>query len=91
MFMHHINFIEELDVELTAQLFTKLIQENLVDPDLKRWILPKLSTTATNDISVAAKVMMQLQRNIVLILLQSAADSQALHFLARETRLGKHS
>ncbi|RFU75202.1 hypothetical protein TARUN_7036 [Trichoderma arundinaceum] len=50
--------METLDIAFAATLFAKLIQENVVDPDLERWILPNFSTTTSNDISVAAMVMM---------------------------------
>lgn len=50
--------MSNLDVALAAKLFAKLIQDNVLDPDLERWILPDFSTTTDNDISVAAMVMM---------------------------------
>ncbi|KAL7794594.1 hypothetical protein V8C37DRAFT_409123 [Trichoderma ceciliae] len=39
----------ELDVGLAARLFADLVQENVVDPELERWILPNFSTTTAND------------------------------------------
>ncbi|KAL7784537.1 hypothetical protein V8C37DRAFT_395775 [Trichoderma ceciliae] len=50
--------METMDIAFAATLFAKLIQENVVDPHLERWILPNFSTTTSNDLSVAAMVMM---------------------------------
>jgi hypothetical protein len=48
------------DVEIGkfAQEMAGIIQENVVDPDLKDWIIPDFSTTTDNDKSVASIVMM---------------------------------
>ncbi|KAM0251650.1 hypothetical protein ACHAQJ_008110 [Trichoderma viride] len=50
--------MENLDIAFAAILFAQLIQDNVVDPELESWILPDFSTTTSNDISVAAMVMM---------------------------------
>jgi len=41
-----------------AQMFTSLIEENVVDKGLKEWMTPNFSTTTDHDRSVAAFVMM---------------------------------
>jgi hypothetical protein len=50
--------MENLDIAFAAVLFARMIQDNVVDPELESWILPDFSTTTSNDISVAAMVMM---------------------------------
>ena len=50
--------IEAIDFGRFAQAMAVLIQEDVVDPELKDWILPDFSTTTDNDKSVAAIVMM---------------------------------
>ncbi|PTB62137.1 hypothetical protein BBK36DRAFT_1185661 [Trichoderma citrinoviride] len=47
-----------LDVASAAEKFTTLIQSNVLDPELRSWILPDFTTTTDNDISVGALVMM---------------------------------
>src|ERR1700709_202016 len=46
-----------VDVGQLAVRLTALIQENVVDPDLRDWIMPSFSTTTTTDEIVAAVVM----------------------------------
>lgn len=46
-----------------AQGMTKLIQDNVVDPRLRDWTLPKFTTTTDNDTSVAAIVKMAALQN----------------------------
>jgi hypothetical protein len=41
-----------------AQQFTGLIDQNVVDPDMKDWILPNFSTTTENDTVVASIITM---------------------------------
>lgn len=41
-----------------ATRMTKLLDQNVVDPDLRTWILPSFSTTTENDIAVSAIIMM---------------------------------
>lgn len=43
---------------LMSRQMTKLIDENVVDPKLREWILPKFSTTTVIDSTVASIVMM---------------------------------
>ncbi|KAL7918268.1 hypothetical protein ACQKWADRAFT_304580 [Trichoderma austrokoningii] len=50
--------MENLDVAYAADLFSQLIQGNVIDPALASWLLPNFSTTTSNDVSVAAMVMM---------------------------------
>lgn len=50
--------MENLDVAYAAVLFSQLIQGNVIDPELASWMLPNFSTSTSNDISVAAMVMM---------------------------------
>ena len=46
------------DMGAVAQEFARLIQENVVDPELGAWALPRFSTTTDVDTSVAAVVLM---------------------------------
>jgi Domain of unknown function (DUF4419) len=41
-----------------ARQMTKLIDENIVDPTLRDWILPDFSTTTVTDSTVSAIIMM---------------------------------
>lgn len=50
--------MENLDVAYAAVLFSELIQKNVIDPELASWMLPNFSTSTSNDVSVAAMVMM---------------------------------
>lgn len=50
--------LSSINVGHFAQAMTLLIHENLVDVELRDWILPNFSTTTDNDKSVAAIVMM---------------------------------
>ncbi|KAK4085167.1 uncharacterized protein Triagg1_157 [Trichoderma aggressivum f. europaeum] len=50
--------LSELDFSKVAQEFTSLIQENVVDPELREWMLPNFSTTTDHDKAVAAFSMM---------------------------------
>jgi hypothetical protein len=52
------NDMETLDVAYAAVLFSHLIQKNVIDPELASWMLPNFSTSTSNDVSVAAMVMM---------------------------------
>lgn len=52
------NPISSIDMGRFAQEMTLLIHNNVVDVELRDWILPKFSTTTDNDKSVAAIVMM---------------------------------
>lgn len=47
-----------LDFHQVAMLFADSIQQNVIDPDLKAWMLPNFSTTTDGDLGVAATVMM---------------------------------
>lgn len=41
-----------------VKLMTKKIDENLIDPDVKKWILPNFSTTTDNDLVTVGVVFM---------------------------------
>ncbi|KAH8684354.1 hypothetical protein BGZ60DRAFT_397392 [Tricladium varicosporioides] len=48
----------DVDIGLMARKFASLIQENVKDPGLQKWIMPTFSTTTEEDKSVASVVMM---------------------------------
>jgi hypothetical protein len=50
--------LEAMDMGALAQKFTLLIKENIVDNELRDWIMPDFSTTTDEDKTVAAIVMM---------------------------------
>lgn len=50
--------METLNVAHAAVLFSQLIQKNVVDPELEKFLMPNFSTSTSTDISVAAMVMM---------------------------------
>ncbi|MCJ1463126.1 hypothetical protein MMC07_001731 [Pseudocyphellaria aurata] len=50
--------VDDIDMGKFAQEMTLLIHQNVVDVELRDWILPKFSTTSDHDTSVAAIVMM---------------------------------
>ncbi|KAJ5624392.1 hypothetical protein N7510_000701 [Penicillium lagena] len=50
--------IDSVDVGQLAVQLTGLIQQNVVDPELRDWIMPSFSTTTTTDEVVAAVIMM---------------------------------
>ncbi|PUU76900.1 hypothetical protein B9Z19DRAFT_1087387 [Tuber borchii] len=50
--------ISDIDMGRFAQAMTHLIQENVVDPQLRELIMPNFSTTTDDDKSVASIVMM---------------------------------
>ncbi|ORY04540.1 hypothetical protein BCR34DRAFT_434196, partial [Clohesyomyces aquaticus] len=47
-----------VDFGYMAQVMTDLLKDNVVDPELRDWIIPKFTTTTDNDVTVAAIVMM---------------------------------
>jgi hypothetical protein len=47
-----------VDFGFMARQMTNLIDENIVDPALREWILPDFSTTTVNDVTVSSIVMM---------------------------------
>jgi hypothetical protein len=47
-----------VDFGFMARQMTDLIDENIVDPALRAWILPDFSTTTVNDVTVSSIVMM---------------------------------
>lgn len=51
-------FLHDIDFELMASKMTELLHENLVDEDLRKWILPAFSTTTKTDTTISAIVMM---------------------------------
>ncbi|KAL7784046.1 hypothetical protein V8C43DRAFT_171166 [Trichoderma afarasin] len=50
--------LSEIDFGEAAQKFASLIQQNVVDPELREWMLPNFSTTTKHDKAVAAFGMM---------------------------------
>ena len=48
----------DIDMGIFAQAMAHLIQENVVDPQLRELIMPNFSTTTDDDKSVASIVMM---------------------------------
>lgn len=48
----------EDDMSLMCRNMTKLMDENVVDPELREWVLPSFSTTTVEDETVAAIIMM---------------------------------
>lgn len=50
--------IHSVDFGLLAQRMTHLIQENVKDPSLRKWIMPSWSTTTEDDLTTAAVLMM---------------------------------
>jgi len=51
------HLVSFLDKGQFAQLMTNLIEKDLVDTELRNWIMPNFTTTTDNDKSVAAIVM----------------------------------
>ncbi|KAF2798326.1 hypothetical protein K505DRAFT_346643 [Melanomma pulvis-pyrius CBS 109.77] len=49
---------ETLEVDWLAQHMADLIENKLVDPDDRDWLIPEFSTTTNNDRAVASMVMM---------------------------------
>lgn len=52
-----------VDFGIIAMRMTKLIEENVVDPDLRAWIIPNFTTTTETDQVVAAILMMGTLQN----------------------------
>ncbi|KAL7932896.1 hypothetical protein V8C35DRAFT_305757 [Trichoderma chlorosporum] len=50
--------LAELDFSKVAQQMTSLIQKNVVDAELRQWMMPEFSTTTDHDKAVAAFGMM---------------------------------
>ncbi|KAL0563550.1 hypothetical protein V5O48_018516 [Marasmius crinis-equi] len=50
--------VKTVDFGNLAERMTYLIQENVLDPDLRSWIIPNFSTTTANDRVVASVLMM---------------------------------
>ncbi|KAK3695834.1 hypothetical protein B0T22DRAFT_373112 [Podospora appendiculata] len=50
--------IKSIDYADFAKQMTHLLQENVLDPDLRAWIMPDFSTTTDNDLVVASILMM---------------------------------
>jgi hypothetical protein len=53
-----IDMLDLSDFGLFAQLMGALLEKNIVDPELRRWILPAFSTTTRDDSVVASILMM---------------------------------
>lgn len=50
--------LKNYDVGLFARKMTGLIQKNVVDPDLRDWVMPAFSTTTVDDRTTASVLMM---------------------------------
>lgn len=50
--------IQSVDFGLIAEKMTHLIQKNVLDPELRTWIMPSFSTTTSSDRVVASILMM---------------------------------
>lgn len=59
--------IHSVDVGQLAIQLTELIQENVVDPELRDWVMPSFSTTTTTDQIVAAVIMMGTMQKVLLL------------------------
>jgi hypothetical protein len=57
-----------------AQAMTKLIQNKVIDPDLRAWVLHKFTMTTDNDLSVASIVMMASMQNYFVTHFGEAVD-----------------
>ncbi|KAL0573384.1 hypothetical protein V5O48_008581 [Marasmius crinis-equi] len=55
--------IDSVDVGQLAEYMTHLIQKNVVDPELRSWVIPDFSTTTPNDRVVASVLMMGTLQN----------------------------
>lgn len=55
--------LDTVSVGDLAVRMTKLIEKNVVDPELRSWIMPKFSTTTSSDKVVAAVLMMGALQN----------------------------
>jgi hypothetical protein len=50
--------LKSIDMGIFAQLMTGMIQDNVLEPDLKDWIIPNFTTTTDTDKTVASIAMM---------------------------------
>ncbi|KAL0573382.1 hypothetical protein V5O48_008579 [Marasmius crinis-equi] len=55
--------IDTVDVGRLAERMTHLIHKNVLDPDLRSWVIPDFSTTTPNDRVVASVLMMGTLQN----------------------------
>ncbi|TFK70275.1 hypothetical protein BDN72DRAFT_742140, partial [Pluteus cervinus] len=55
--------LDEVDYTLVIRQFVDLMDENLVDKDLKNWILPSFTTTTPCDTTCASIMMMSTLKN----------------------------
>ncbi|EFX05483.1 hypothetical protein CMQ_3552 [Grosmannia clavigera kw1407] len=53
-----IGALENVDMSKMTERMTELIQNNIVDPELREWIMPTFSTTTDSDRVVASILMM---------------------------------
>ncbi|KAK8019951.1 hypothetical protein PG990_005089 [Apiospora arundinis] len=51
-------FVDRIDFGSMSRNMTQLIEQNIVDPELRMWILPSFTTTTVADETVAAVLMM---------------------------------
>ncbi|CAP67767.1 uncharacterized protein PODANS_1_16520 [Podospora anserina S mat+] len=50
--------LENVDFGVFAKKMTHLLQENVLDPDFRQWIIPNFTTTTDNDLVVGSILMM---------------------------------
>jgi hypothetical protein len=53
-----VDAVGPLDFAYLSYQMGDMIHKNVVDPSLRKWILPKFSTTTTNDTTISAMLMM---------------------------------
>jgi hypothetical protein len=58
LIIEDVGTIDTFDFGLFARRMTALIQQNVKDPNLRDWIIPKFSTTTVDDLTTAAVLMM---------------------------------
>jgi hypothetical protein len=56
--VEEVGTVDSVDFGALAERMTHLIQENVIDPDLREWIIPDFSTTTNSDRVVASVLMM---------------------------------
>lgn len=56
--MTDVGSIDGVDFGKMATEMGRLIQKNVIDPDLRKWIIPDFTTTTPNDITTASVIMM---------------------------------
>ena len=73
-----------VDFGLFAQRISYLIQENVLDPELREWVMPAFSTTTEHDNVVAAILLIGATQSYFSFSVSLLAGSQALLFWGRQ-------